>query len=112
MNVSFHGLRDTVATFEGAAGALVPVKMSDSGKIIPAADGNVFCGITTAKGNEFVPVQLAGFVSAAYSGTAPTVGYVKLAADAAGGVKVNASGREYLVVEVNTDKKTVGFLLA
>ncbi|MEA4946652.1 MAG: hypothetical protein VB058_03705 [Oscillospiraceae bacterium] len=56
-------------------------------------------------------VKLDGFVTVPYTGAAPAVGFSALSADAAGGVRVNAAGREYLVLEVDTAAKTVGFIL-
>jgi hypothetical protein len=60
----------------------------------------------------YVTVQTEGYVSLPYSGTAPQPGYVSLAADGTGGVKsVATGGRQLLVINVDTDKKTIGFML-
>ena len=39
------------------------------------------------------------------------VGYVNLAADGAGKVQVNENGRSYLVIDMDTTKQTITFLL-
>ncbi len=109
--VSFQGLNESVTTFLGTATVGVPVKVSASATVANCADGNVFCGVACGGRDGCVAVQVSGYVKLPYSGTAPTVGYVKLVADDSGGVKTSSSGREYLVVELDTTAKTVGFIL-
>jgi hypothetical protein len=50
-------------------------------------------------------------VTAGYTGSAPALGWSGLAADGSGGVKTSETGREYLVVDVDTDAQTVTFAL-
>ena len=54
-------------------------------------------------------------MTAGYSGnTVPTAGWISLTADGSGGVKVPGSGekgRECLVVQVDSQEKTVGLFL-
>ena len=50
-------------------------------------------------------------VTAGYTGGAPALGWSGLAADGAGGVKSSESGREFLVVDVDTSAQTVTFAL-
>ena len=53
-------------------------------------------------------VIMKGFMTLAYSGTAPALGYAALGADGDGGVKaVTTGGRTVLVVEVNETDTTV-----
>ena len=72
-----------------------------------------FMGICIASGDAFAEVKTAGYVELGYSGTAPTVGYATLAADAAAGkVKaVTSGGAQYLVIKVDTAAGTVGFIM-
>ena len=114
--ISFGGIGENVVSFYNggaiAAAKGKTVKMTGNGQVAQCADGDKFCGVAVGGDAEFTAVQTAGFVTAAYSGTAPAVGYAALLADADGGVKVAAAGgREYLVVEVNTIDKTVGIML-
>lgn len=115
MSVSFGGIGEVAATFlnNAASPAAVgaPVRMSGVGEVAAAGSGERFCGIALSSVSGASCVRLGGYVTAAYSGTAPAVGYVKLAGDGAGGVAVNAAGGEYLVAEVDTAAKTVGFFM-
>ena len=115
MAISFRGFNVNNATFEceneiekGAA-----VKMSSNVCVAPAANNDSIIGINVCSRNGFTTVQLSGYAECAYSGTAPTLGYVKLCADGNGGVKVASgeSGTLFRVLNVNTTAKTVGFIL-
>lgn len=112
MSVSFNGFNENTATFrangEIAGGA--PVKMIESDTVAACANGDKFCGFAINCGGGYASVQLSGTVTAAYSGTAPEVGYVNLASDGEG-VTLSDGGREYLVVAVDEAKKTVTFIM-
>ena len=108
---ALQGFCEQVTTLKGSVSPGAPVKMSGSETVVACADGNVFCGVATSQSKEHNGVQMAGYVRMGYSGTAPAVGYGKLVADASGGVKTGASGREYLIVAVDTVGMEVGFLL-
>ena len=112
MNISFQGFHENVATFAGDLPAGRPVKLSASGTVSACASDNVFCGVSGGGRDGYLSVQLTGYVCLPYSGTAPTAGYGKLVADSNGGVKTGASGREHLILTVDTVHKTVGFILA
>ena len=58
------------------------------------------CGIQAA-------VQVDGFATVHYSGDHPYCGYVKLSADGNGGVKADASGKAYWIVNVNRSQQTL-----
>ncbi len=115
MSLSFKGYKESVATFmaaESLTSAGVPVKMTASNTVGPCAAGEDFCGLALELKVPYVTAQTGGFVSLPYSGTAPQPGYVSLAADGSGGVKSVASGgRQLLVINADTAKKTVGFML-
>ncbi|MBR2177146.1 MAG: hypothetical protein IJ861_09415 [Clostridia bacterium] len=110
MNVCFNGYGENIVTFEaeGNITAGAPVMVSGSG-MVKAASG-VFCGICTGVRNGYAAVQLDGFVRVPY-GTAPSaVGFAKLTASG-GKVSTSDSGREYLVVDIDTAGKTIGIIL-
>lgn len=110
MNVSFDGYNANSLTFEAADTVSVgtPVAMSDNGKVTAAS--SAFCGVCTALKNGYASVQLDGYVRLPYTGSV-TIGYKKLAAEN-GKVKVdNTNGKEYLVLDVNSDTHTLGIIL-
>ena len=72
--------------------------------------GDAFCGICRNGDEAYAAVQLSGAAKMTYSGTEPVCGYAKLAASA-DGVQASDGGREYLVVEVDTQAKTVTFIM-
>ncbi len=106
--VSFEEIGAVVATF--ACGAAVDcgtvVKVSGNGEVKGCSDGDTFCGVALADGEDVVAVQLGGFCTVATSGTVG-VGYKTLAADGDGAVEVvTTGGREYLVVSVDSTAAT------
>ena len=111
MSVSFHGIGQVCATFLGTGTEGQVVKVSTAATVAPCEDGNSFCGVALCVKDDACAVQVAGFVTVPYSSTEPTPGYAKLSADGTGGVKTDESGREYLVVSVDTAAKTVTILL-
>ena len=111
MNVNFNGFGENVLTFIADSGLTetgVPVKMSDNGTVAKCSRNDVFCGVCVGLRNGYAAVQLAGYVRMPAAAKI-TVGYKKLAADSNGGVAVNSSGRELLVVDSTATE--VGFIL-
>ena len=114
MSVSFGGIGEIFASFDAADGlaAAGPVKMSANGTVSACAEGDRFCGVAAHVTDDGIAtVQLKGYVRCAYTGTAPSVGYTKLAAGDTGAVAVSDNGGEYLVVDVDTADATVGFIM-
>ena len=116
MKVSFEGIGEVVMTFANnetaPAAAGDCVAMAANGEVKAAASGAVFCGVCVGADSGFAAVQTGGVVTCAYSGsTAPAVGYGKLASGSDGTVAVNTSGREYVILAVDTTGKTVTFVL-
>lgn len=113
MNVCFDGVGQVCATFLGknlAEGHVV--KLTDSGTAGECAAGDAFCGAVVCAKDDACSVQVGGFVSVPFSGTAPAVGWTALAADGNGGVKTAASGgRSVLVAAVDGAGKSVTILL-
>ena len=112
MSVSFNGFNKNTATFKTAEDITAggAVKISADATVAACSDGENFCGFALDGEGGYACVQLCGAVTAGYSGTAPALGYSKLAA-AVGGVKAAESGREYLVIAVDTAANTVTFLM-
>ena len=94
MKVSFDGFGENVLTFEtqGTITAPAPVMLTANGKV--GAASGAFCGICTAVRNGYAAVQVKGYVRVPYSGTAPTVGFVKLKASDGKAVVDASNGRE------------------
>ncbi len=112
MSISFKGLGENVITFKttnAVAGEPVTVNANDT--VAKSAAGDSFCGVAASVVDGCAAVQISGFVELPYSGTAPTVGYNTLVANGNGGVKTNSTGRNLLVVNVNTTKSTAVVLL-
>lgn len=114
MNVSYEGIGQWAATFAcGAVSEGEPVKLSANGTVAACGAGDVFCGtvLSVSHGGDACSAQLGGMTTMGYTGTAPAPGYAALVADGAAGVKIGATGRSYLVVDVDTAAKTVTFAL-
>lgn len=112
MSVSFGGLLESTATFKTAsaidAGKLV--KMSANGTVSACADGDKFCGYVVSSDSSYAAIQLKGIVTVSYTGTAPSVGFAALVSNGTG-VKASNSGREHLVISVDSTAGTVTFLI-
>lgn len=107
MNISYEEIGHMSVTFPAGACEVGKVcKVNAEGAVTGCPGGDCFCGVVESIHGSFAGVQIHGFAKVGYSGTAPTCGYVKLAANGGGGVAVNTSGKEYLVVKVDTAEKT------
>lgn len=115
MKVSYEGIGQLCASFAGSGLSVgTPVKITANGTAAACIKGNELVGVVAAvsHGKDACSVQLAGFVTLSYSGTAPSLGYAALVADGSGGVKsAESSLRNRLVVDVDTTAGTVTFLL-
>lgn len=113
MSVSFEGVGQVCATFLG--GKLTEghvVKMTGNGTVGPCEADDAFCGAAICCKDDACTVQVGGFVTVGYTGTAPGVGRNTLAADGKGGVKTAGTGGvNCLVADVDTTAKTVTILL-
>ena len=88
MNVSFNGFGENVATFEMAANVEkgFPVMITDNGKV--SLSTGPFCGVCVGTRNGF-KISVSGG---------------KITAD-------NSTGREYLIVDLDTTNKIAGIML-
>ncbi len=113
MNFSINGYGENAATFQtqGIVCNSHTVKMAENFTAAPCDDGDAFIGQCINTRGEYAAVQLCGYAVFTYSGDAPTAGYNTLSADGSGGIKADENGREYLVINVDTIKKTAGILL-
>lgn len=114
MSISYEGMGQWAATFacgEVEVGEVVKAAAENSAAV--CADGDAFAGVVLAKarGGDACTVILGGAVEVRYSGTAPSVGWQKLSADGSGGVKMDAGGREYLVLAVDEAAKSCVIVL-
>ena len=109
MKVSFEGVGEQVLSFEKASGTEKGVFVKVSANNTVAADNFAGYCIDTADG--FAVVKTHGYIEVGYTGTAPAVGFAKLAADVGGKVKKADTGREYLVIKVDSTAATVGFIM-
>lgn len=113
MKVSFEGIGEQVISFNKASGVSKGslVKLSANATVAACANGNKFVGVCVNASDSFAEVKTAGYAELAYTGDAPAVGYAALAAAAADKVKADSSGREYLIIKVDTAAHTVGFMM-
>ena len=108
MKISYEGIGFMLVTFPDESATEGNVcKINQSGCAEDCMTNDLFCGVVHSVEKTMAAVQLEGFAKAHYSGTKPEMGYVKMTADGIGGVCVNNSGREYLVVQVNENDRTV-----
>ncbi len=112
MSVSFSGFNENTATFKvsSAITAGKPVKISANNTVAACSDADAFCGFVVSSDSKYASVQLGGVVTAPYTGTAPTVGYGILVSDGTG-VKSAETGKEYLILSVDSTAATVTFLM-
>lgn len=117
MKVSFEGVNEQVLSFKSASvtdGALVgkPVKMSASLTVAGCSANDVFVGFGIHDEDGFAEVMTHGFVKCAYTGdTAPAVGFATLVCSSATAVKTASTGRQVLVLTVDTTNKIVSFIM-
>lgn len=90
------------------------VKLSANNTVALCTDGDLIFGVLESVENEVATVQITGVVTITYTGTAPTLNYVYLAASGSSSVKTvagPAAGIRYRILEVNTSTNKVTFIL-
>lgn len=110
--ITFDSIHETYVTFEAGQGLKngQVCKVTGDGTVGVCSAGDEFCGVARHVRNGLAGVVLGGFCSVPYTGTTPTVGMTALCADGSGNVKAGGD-KEYLVVQVDENEKTVGFFL-
>jgi len=106
--ISFEDIGAVVATCqveEGVTGGQV-VKLTDSAKVGPCADGEAFCGVAMEPRTGIAGVQFKGFMTVTCTGTL-TPGPATLTADGTGGVKSADAGVAVQVISMGSDGTAV-----
>ncbi|MBQ8209375.1 MAG: hypothetical protein IJZ35_02190 [Clostridia bacterium] len=113
MKISLKGYGENTATFKinSAITGGEPVCMEDNLTVKSCEAGDAFIGCAVNSKDGYACVQLDGYATFTYSGTAPEVGICNLAADGNGGVCVSESGRQFIVTDVDTVSSTAGIIL-
>lgn len=113
--ISLQGFNNKVVTFESynnLENGLV--SFDSSGEVKNAGENEDFFGVFVSKRDEFIGVQIEGYVELPYTGITPDYGYKNIIASAKKGVVVKDSpvaGKKRLIVKVDTVNKIVGFIL-
>lgn len=106
--IAFDGMDQREATFlreeEVTEGQVV--KVTENGIVGPCQAGEAFCGVALTVRGAAAGVMLRGFARVSYSGTAPALGWVTLAADGKGGVQAAEAGVSLRVVEADPSNLT------
>ena len=114
MSVSFKGINEQVVTFrteqELAAGTLVTV--SANGTVSACAANSKIVGVVVSSRENLAAVQISGFATLPYSGSAPALGVTAIAAASDTKIKADSTnGKLVTVLEVDTAALTAGILL-
>ena len=114
MSVSFKGINEHVVTFRTeedlAAGTLVTV--SDNGTVSPCAANGKIVGVVISCRENLAAVQISGYITLPYSGSAPALGVTAIAAASDTKIKADSTnGKLVTVVETDTAALTAGILL-
>ena len=113
MAISYQSVAQTCITMYAAPdlteGIICRISADDTVGVCD--DGDAFCGVTVGVKDKLCGVIVGGFVTVAYTGTAPAAGWQGLSANDTGGVRADTTGKAYLVTRVNTADSTVTFLL-
>lgn len=111
---SFKGFDEKLLTFkDGGTTIGYPVTINGDSSVHDAGASAEFIGVCCARtSNDYVTVQVSGYIELPYTGTTPVAGYMPFVSDEKGGVKFLSSGRiVYKVVKVDTVNNIVGIIL-
>lgn len=112
MNISFEEIGHLSVTLPAGNCKVGGVCIVDnSGSAVSCTAQTAFCGVVEAVRGKKAAVQIHGFVTLPYTGSIPSGGYCGLSANGTGGVQVDSSAKQYLVVLVDLTRKTVTFEL-
>ena len=113
MATAFNSIALECATFQvnGTLTAGEPCKIVADRTVSQCASGNDFMGVVLHVRGKVATVAIRGFVTVAYSGTAPAVGSTALVGDGSHGLTTGDAGTVRTVVCRDQDNKTVTFLL-
>ncbi len=112
MSISFKGFNEQILTFkvqgEIENGSLV--KMSDSATVVPCENGDDFVGIAVHVHGSIASVQVGGYASLPYSGSAPALGRCTISAADSAQIK-SGGDKTVTVIELDETNSTAGILL-
>ena len=112
MSISYDSIGQVCVTcYNNSVQVNQPCRIGSNCTISPCVDDGNIEGVVVARNGNLATVVVKGFVTLTYNGTAPTVGYCALAATGVGKIKVKEGAREYVVFDVDTNKKHVTFCL-
>ncbi len=114
MSVSFKGINEQVITFKAeeelAEGTLVT--LSANGTVSPCAANDKIVGVVISCRDNLAAVQISGYVTLPYSGSAPALGLTAICAASDTKIKADATnGKIVTVLETDTAALTAGILL-
>ena len=113
INPNYQGLFEGYATFKCDStvreGTLVKVAYNQT--VVAAGENEEFCGVAHTVRDGLCSVQLKGFVTMTFMSGYPVLGYCQLCSTANGEGVGTGSGRDCLVVEVDTATQSCTFLL-
>lgn len=108
MNVSYEGIGRLAITMPNSSAQVGKLCSLDSmGKATLSGPGEPFLGLVEAVDKDMAAVQIQGIVTVSVTGSCPPRGYIKLISDGNGGVKTDASGKEYWVIAANNTASTI-----
>ena len=108
MNISYDGIGYLAVTVPaGTCGAGQVCKLGSAGQADACVNGEQFAGVCDEVKKGMAAVQVSGFAKVKYTGSAPTPGFAKLAADGNGGVCVNSNAQTYLVLCLDQAEGTI-----
>ena len=108
MNVSYEGIGYLAVTMPcdtAVAGQLC--MLNAAGQVDKCEEGKPFIGFVEAVEDGKAAVQIGGAMEVGFTGSIPPAGYTKLSSNGQGGVKVDTTGREYMVLCFDSIKSTV-----
>ncbi len=112
MSISFNGFNEKAITLKTTSQLAKNsfVKISANDTVAACAQGDVFCGIVATSDKKYATVITSGTVTVPFTGTAPTLGFCKLAANGTNGVCVDSTdGRTCLVLNSKNNEVTFIF---
>ena len=111
--ISNKGFNEKSITLYIEEGANVgePVTISAANTAKASAEGDNFAGILINQRNGCGAVQVEGYASVTYTGTAPALGRTNVCANGSGGIKTGTTGRTVLVLNVNEENSTAEIIM-
>ena len=104
MAVLFNAINENFITLkvDGRAQKDEPVTLVSNETAKACSEGESIIGIVKNVHNGYATVQISGVLTMPYTGTAPTVGFAAIDADGKNGAKLASSGRNVMVISVDT----------